>query len=369
VLIAGGYLILDPEQIGLVIALSARIHVVIQEDAEIQAENGAVITVTSPQFLNAQWKYKVITSDEGLRIENLYATFQCELTYFSTPESSNDYVRITISYVLAYLQLSSIPNIKITILADNDYYSQASSPTYDHLRSLPRFNPLHIPLSKANKTGLGSSAALITSLTASLLLFFTTISLDNDKRIIHNLAQAAHCAAQGKVGSGFDVASAVYGSCIYQRFMPQVVDKVLLDSEVYENGFREKLRGLVEKEWEMSVTRFELNPGLRVVMGDVSAGSATPSMVRSVLKWKASGQGAMDVWGRLGLANRRLIDHFDQLKRFETEDIVDELGKGIRRPRQSTRPQIYLALESIAKQFQVHSLPLTEFILGNSLST
>lgn len=369
VLIAGGYLILDPEQIGLVIALSARIYIVIEEDDEIQAENGAVITVTSPQFLNAQWKYKVITSTEGLRIENLYPTLRCALTYFSTPESSNDYVRITISYVLAYLQLSSIPNLKITILADNDYYSQTSSPTYAHLLSLPRFNPLHIPLSKANKTGLGSSAALITSLTASLLLFFSTISLEKDKRIIHNLAQAAHCAAQGKVGSGFDVASAVHGSCIYQRFMPLVVEKVLLDSEVYENGFREKLRGLVETEWEMSVAAFELNPGLRVVMGDVRAGSATPSMVRSVLKWKAGGHGAMDVWGRLGLANRRLIDHFDQLKGFETGDIIDELGKGIRRPRQSTRPQIHQALESISEQFQVNSLHLTELIVGNSLST
>jgi phosphomevalonate kinase len=174
--------------------------------------------------------------------------------------------------------------------------------------------------------------------------------------MIHNLAQAAHCAAQGKVGSGFDVASAVYGSCIYQRFMPQGVEHVLLDSEVYENGFRDKLRGVVEREWEMSVVGFELNPGLRVVMGDVCAGSATPSMVRSVLKWKAGGPGAMSVWEKLGAANRRLIDHFDQLKGFQTGDIVDELGKGIRCPRQSTRPQLYQALESIFLQFEVRAL-------------
>src|SRR6202035_2774342 len=149
-------------------------------------------------------------------------------------------------------------------------------------------------------------AALITSLTASLLLFLSDIDIQNDKRVIHNLAQAAHCAAQGKVGSGFDVASAVYGSCIYQRFMPQVLEGVLLDNEVYETGFRDQLRAVVGEKWKMDVRPFELPSALRIVMGDVSAGSATPSMVRSVLKWKESGDGAKDVWAKLGLSNRQL---------------------------------------------------------------
>jgi phosphomevalonate kinase len=68
---------LDPEQIGLVIALSARIYVVIEDDEETVSDHGAVITVTSPQFLNAQWKYKVIHSSDGLRVENLYSLSIC----------------------------------------------------------------------------------------------------------------------------------------------------------------------------------------------------------------------------------------------------------------------------------------------------
>jgi phosphomevalonate kinase len=70
VLIAGGYLILDPEQIGLVLALSARIHVVICDD-ESASEEG-IVTVTSPQFLNAQWRYKCSINDSTLHVENLY---------------------------------------------------------------------------------------------------------------------------------------------------------------------------------------------------------------------------------------------------------------------------------------------------------
>jgi phosphomevalonate kinase len=41
---------------------------------------------------------------------------------------------------------------------------------------------------------------------------------------VHNLAQLSHCAAQGKIGSGFDVAAAVYGTMQYVRFSPQILD-------------------------------------------------------------------------------------------------------------------------------------------------
>jgi mevalonate kinase len=33
-------------------------------------------------------------------------------------------------------------------------------------------------------------------------------------RVAHNLAQLVHAVAQGKIGSGFDVAAAVYGECL-----------------------------------------------------------------------------------------------------------------------------------------------------------
>lgn len=67
------------------------------------------------------------------------------------------------------------------------------------------------------KTGLGSSAALVTSLLGALLQFFGVVRLeeskahDKDIRIVHNLAQLVHSHAQGKIGSGFDVSAAVFG--------------------------------------------------------------------------------------------------------------------------------------------------------------
>lgn len=35
-----------------------------------------------------------------------------------------------------------------------------------------------------------------------------------DRRVVHNLAQLVHANAQGKIGSGFDVAAAVYGAIV-----------------------------------------------------------------------------------------------------------------------------------------------------------
>jgi len=43
------------------------------------------------------------------------------------------------------------------------------------------------------------------------------------KSLAHNAAQYIHCLAQGKVGSGFDVSSAIFGSHIYRRFDPSVI--------------------------------------------------------------------------------------------------------------------------------------------------
>ena len=291
--------------------------------------------------------------------------------YQRTPESSNDYLRITISYVLAYIDSQqNYRNAKITIYADNDYYSQSSSPTYNHLLSLPRFNNLKVPISETNKTGLGSSAALITALTAALLAFYANVNVSSDesRRIVHNLAQTAHCAAQGKVGSGFDIATAVYGSCMYRRFVPEILEEVLLDSKEYTYGFRYRLQVLVGRDWEMEIKPFEFPPGLRVVMGDVVAGSATPSMVRSVLKWKANGAGAAKVWNTLGALNKQLIEQFDDLRQFSQEEIVAELRQGMHTARTTSNPRVYQALNRISEEFEVQSQD-SSLITGNSYSS
>lgn len=54
VLLAGGYLILDPKYSGIVVSTSSRFYSVVSP-----ASTPGVITVHSPQFTNAVWKYFV----------------------------------------------------------------------------------------------------------------------------------------------------------------------------------------------------------------------------------------------------------------------------------------------------------------------
>jgi len=54
VLLAGGYLILDPKYSGIVVSTSSRFYSVVSP-----ASTPRVITVNSPQFTNAIWKYSV----------------------------------------------------------------------------------------------------------------------------------------------------------------------------------------------------------------------------------------------------------------------------------------------------------------------
>lgn len=141
--------------------------------------------------------------------------------------------------------------LDIVIAGDNDFYSQRAKVsgtstcqtkclrhkiqlaslklprTISSLSKIPPFSSQDVHLADVHKTGLGSSAALITSLVTSLLLQFSVINPDEfaegsskGRNIAHNLAQFVHCLAQGKVGSGFDVSAAVFGSQLYTRFDP-----------------------------------------------------------------------------------------------------------------------------------------------------
>jgi phosphomevalonate kinase len=108
------------------------------------------------------------------------------------------------------------------------------------LARIPPFAPTGVTLANVSKTGLGSSAALITSLVAALLIHLAVVPPSafagtgpdslHARAVVHNLAQFIHCLAQGKVGSGFDVASAVFGSQIYTRFSPEVIRSLMDDA-------------------------------------------------------------------------------------------------------------------------------------------
>lgn len=130
---------------------------------------------------------------------------------------------------------------------------------------------------------MGSSAALTTSLVASLLQFFGVINLEKnslptDQSVVHNLGQLIHSVAQGKIGSGFDVAAAVYGSQFYRRFSDT---NIPFDRLINNDPTGELLYSTVRDPslWNQSIVPFHLPVGMDIVMGDVCGGSSSSSMV------------------------------------------------------------------------------------------
>lgn len=183
-----------------------------------------------------------------------------------------------------------------------------------------RFASFGVRLSEAHKTGLGSSAALTTAFCTSLVSYLNPLADDASneakekrRRELHNLSQTAHCSAQGKVGSGFDVAAAVYGSCLYRRFSPSLLS-VLGSSESYGNGgFKAKLRELVDEtgdaKWDQECHKqgVQVPKGYELVMADVDCGSESVGMAKKVLAWRSSSsEDANRIWDELHGANEWL---------------------------------------------------------------
>ncbi|KAI9836573.1 MAG: hypothetical protein M1819_001205 [Sarea resinae] len=313
VLLTGGYLVLDRHYTGLVFGLDARIHVHVKPLSTIPGVSLSEIIVRSPQFRDAEWRYgyRLAEHDGGIEVTQLKGSSTTSL-------SRNPFVETALSYALTYVSSLGSPNFEpslITILADNDYYSQPNSNSTQIAGKGDRFINFHVPLYEAHKTGLGSSAALVTAFTAGILAHYAPqkdfISTDAGKAILHNLAQAAHCAAQGKVGSGFDVAAAVYGSSVYRRFSPSILEAL---GEKNSSSFATRLKDVVENslesaKWDTEIIKSAVSVprGVRLVMCDVDCGSQTVGMVKKLLSWrKENPKHANDLWSSLQQNNEAL---------------------------------------------------------------
>lgn len=247
-------------------------------------------------------------------------------SHSTAQQSQNKFVESALTYALTYALAvghSTIGPASITILADTSYYSHPNSPSNGVSPTADRFFDFNVPLYEAHKTGLGSSAALVTAFTAAVVAHYVPLDLLDvtskyGRLRLHNLAQAAHCAAQGKVGSGFDVAAAAYGSCVYKRFSPSVLDGI---GDVGVRGFSSQLKSAIEdtdmsKKWDMNIEKASaiVPNGLRLVMCDVDCGSETVGMVKSVLSWRTSNrEGASLLWATLQKGNEDLAAELQNL--------------------------------------------------------
>lgn len=193
---------------------------------------------------------------------------------------------------------------------------------------------------------------MTTVVTAALIGYYRTISNDDssasslgskkaldhtsreDLDIIHNLSQLAHCTAQGKIGSGFDVGSAVYGSIVYRRFPPSALLPVIdLGSNVGSSKdgsapYIKEVHKLINAPhndksiWApLQHDSCSMPPGIALLMGDVRGGSETPKLVSNVLKWrKDKPEEADELWANLNKANMSLVQTLAELRTLFEKD-------------------------------------------------
>lgn len=132
-----------------------------------------------------------------------------------------------------------------------------------------------------------------------------------DLDFVHNTSQYIHCLAQGKVGSGFDISSAVYGSQIYKRFDESVLRRPMDETVgMKPDEVRRTVCGTLARQilmdrhlecqlssilrdnasWTCEARSIRLPPKVVLLLADVDAGSDTPSLVGRVLSWRRSSQ-------------------------------------------------------------------------------
>ena len=142
VLIAGGYLVLDPSYSGVVVSTSSRFYTAITPGDTNR------IVVRSPQFINATWSYawsiSRTTSPPSVVVSQVerYLAYPSvrRLPFFlmlhyhiSSDASKNKFVHLALQKTLslaleakgpAELEQALGAGLDVTIVGDNDFYSQ-----------------------------------------------------------------------------------------------------------------------------------------------------------------------------------------------------------------------------------------------------
>lgn len=162
----------------------------------------------------------------------------------------------------------------------------------------------------AGKSGLGSSAAATAAMVHGLLALHGL----KDLKITHHCAQAAHAKAQGKIGSGYDVAAACFGSIEYQRFTPQTLESFPKNANL---------------AWDYLVRPLATPKPFHLVFATFPKDSAsTTSMVKTVNAWKKDHpEPYQKLIKELNDANVNALGYLEELETDFSEENLDEFKK------------------------------------------
>lgn len=125
------------------------------------------------------------------------------------------------------------------------------------------------------KSGLGASAAVVCATIGALFYFF---DLKIDKEKILKLSHYAHFQAQGKIGSGFDISTVVFGSQEYVRFSPFFLEKIKNKNDLFD---------ALNKKWDFRIRKIDFPQNFLILFGNFKGVSSLSSeMIKKVMTFK-----------------------------------------------------------------------------------
>lgn len=176
----------------------------------------------------------------------------------------------------------------------------------------------------ASKAGFGSSAAVTVATVGALFsLAGRDIGSRQERERINKLAQTAHYLSQGKVGSGFDISTAVFGSHVYMRF----------SEDILKNSSLIDISELVDREWDYFVEPLDF-PDIETAIAFTGKASSTKDMVKKINEFKtASAEEYATIMDDLKRANEKAVNSLKKYVSQSSEKNLMAFGADINETR------------------------------------
>ncbi len=207
------------------------------------------------------------------------------------------------------------------------FVSDAMTTAYTYLKEKKvGTEPIHLSINSelddesGNKYGLGSSAAVVTSVVAAILKKF--LAEAPSQELIFRLAAISHVKTQGN-GSGADVAASSYGGLLqYSSFQAEWLRDAYLHSD--------SIMELLEMDWVYYSSKpIKMPKNIYFCVGWTGKPASTAKLVDKILQLKSDNFAAFDSF--LKNSENAVGDFLTGME----EENVELLLKGVRKNRQA----------------------------------
>ena len=293
----GGYSVLEQPNIGYVTTIDAYVHANVK-----LSEGGEEVRITAPDF-NLERLGTIDYRTGRLRMERIK-----ELNLLMT----------TVEVANAYAISKGIKLVGMELKTKNDAAFAYRVEDGDKNR-------------KVSKSGMGSSSAVTVALTAALLESYGLNSMEDDA--VHKLSQLSHSLATGKVGSGFDIAAATYGSIAYTRYSPSILSSFPRDFTA------EDVAAIVKKNWDYRIDKLSLPSFFRTTMANfVNEAAITTSMVGIVNEFKKmSPEKYAELVAEMNASAEKAMEQLSKIKGEEDSNAISAFVESFEKNRVATK--------------------------------